>query len=100
MMKSVPANRQIHGSVIKVRQDCTRLKGEISSHYTKWRLQVGAGTDKVNGSNIEVLEERVLAAQGKEELRARLAAGRAAADRSTGFSSSELQTAGNRTCQF
>jgi len=46
-----------------------QVQGEVSSHHTKWRLQVGANTNEVNGSSVKVEEERVLEfqieAQGK-----------------------------------
>ena len=71
IFKSLTAETQIHSSVIQVTQDCAKFKGDISSHHTKWRLQVGAGTDEVNGSSIKVVEERFvefqIEAQGKEE---------------------------------
>ena len=38
-------------SVIEVRQDSAKFKGQIPSHHTRWRLQIGADTDEVNGSN-------------------------------------------------
>lgn len=54
-----------------MRQDCAKFEGEISSHLTKWPLQVGADTDEVSGSSVKVVEEGVvefqIAAQGREE---------------------------------
>lgn len=76
VFKSLNVEKQIYStvtesSVIKVRQDCAKFKGDISSHRAKWRLQVGADTNEVNGSSIKVGEEKVvefqIAGQGKEE---------------------------------
>ena len=74
---TLTAEKETHSSVtestvVKVRRDCAKFKGEIFSHHTKWRLQVGADTDEGNGSSNKVVEERIvefqIAAQGKEEI--------------------------------